>query len=65
MRSSALLCIVTLKKYEKNLKNQQKMIALDIQMWYSIYRSQSGLAEVELALEIVSLVGNDVNYYQE
>ena len=51
MRSSALLCIVTLKKYEKTLKNQQKMIALDIQMWYSVYRSQNGLSGVELALE--------------
>ena len=50
MHCSALLCIVTLKKYEKTLENQQKMIALDIQMWYSVRRSQSGLMEVGLAL---------------
>ena len=40
------------------------MIALDIQMWYSVHRSQSGLSGVGLALAgSIALVGNNENYY--
>ena len=41
----------SLEKYEKTLKNQGKLVASYVQMWYYMYRSQSGLKEVGLALE--------------